>query len=263
MLRRAKVSFNQSVERLGGLFPRATQDMLSRQFPLLFKSDTIIAECRATFKVPIRIPREVLWAITEFVNSGDVVADVGANFGSASCVLAHRVGHGGKVHCFEPGPPFLQKLKHTIEQNQSYAPVFHIHPIGLSERSGRLKWKEDPEEPGHAQLTGRSGTEVEVTTLDDVALGSKWDRLAFVKIEVEGMEYEVLKGSQKTLRQHRPVVLFESLMEFEQYRKKRVRKMAGELLADLGYELFAVTGPTRRERVSYPYFASYTLALPH
>jgi FkbM family methyltransferase len=74
--------------------------------------------------------------------------------------------------------------------------------------------------------------DVPVRRLDDLALAP-----AFVKVDVEGFEVEVLRGLAETLRSHRPVVLVE-----------RSASYAGveELLGALGYSAFAyVPGEAR------------------
>src|SRR5437763_17170759 len=42
---------------------------------------------------------EALWRLTD---SGDLAVDIGANVGYSSSLLAVRVGHRGRVLCFEP-----------------------------------------------------------------------------------------------------------------------------------------------------------------
>lgn len=64
-------------------------------------------------------------------------------------------------------------------------------------------------------------TDVDVIPLDDLAL-----RPAHVKIDVEGAELEVLRGLERTLREHKPSVLVERSGAFEEIT---------ELLEGLGY----------------------------
>ena len=52
---------------------------------------------------------------------------------------------------------------------------------------------------------------VRIETLDEVIGRLGWDRLDFIKIDVEGMEWEAFRGAQRTLAKYRPVVLFESM----------------------------------------------------
>lgn len=192
---------------------------------------------------------------------GDVCVDVGANVGAVALFLAKSVGASGKVHCFEPGPVFFSRLKQNIELNQSITSVVELHNLGVSEKSGELHWVEDPEFPGNAFMFGDRGVKIEVVTLD-AYLGPRLKRLDFLKLDVEGMEIEVLRGAQEILGKFRPKVFMESLMDFEGYRKSPVRKAAADLLLGLGYKLFQVTDTGALKPVEYPNFSHNTLGVP-
>jgi hypothetical protein len=86
-------------------------------------------------------------------------------------------------------------------------------------------------------------------------------RLNFLKIDVEGMEFEVLSGARELLRRFKPKVYFESSMDFEIYRRAPVRKAAAELLGEMGYRFFTVHNGKRLREVAYPNFPSNTFAL--
>ena len=238
------------MERLASLIPSSAKAILAKSFSSL---------------VPIQkseLPYEVLQAIEQFVRPGHVVADIGANRGLCALRFAKQVGKQGKVHCFEPGPPFFELLKKNISQATDLREVFQLYRMGLSDKPCSLKWKQMEKTPQKANLTEPTGVEVQVTTLDQVVKGN-WDRLDFIKVEVEGMELEVFKGGKETLTRYRPVLLFESLMDFEKYRKAPVRKELVAYLHSLKYHLFRLDAKGRRSPVDYPYLAEITLALPN
>jgi hypothetical protein len=73
---------------------------------------------------------------------------------------------------------------------------------------------------------------VSLTTLDaEVAAGARPPH--FIKVDVEGHEFSVLRGAAQTLREHRPVVLFESTQE---------KEAVAQFLRDMGYGLTDVHG---------------------
>lgn len=205
--------------------------------------------------------KDLWWTIRKYVSSGDVCVDVGANVGVASLFLAKSVGKAGKVICFEPGPRFCERLKTNLELNPSFMSVVEVHNLGVSDQPGKLHWAEDPEFPGNAYLFGSEGLEVNVVTLDSF-LQPEVRRLNFLKIDVEGMELEVLRGAQGILRKFKPIVFFETFMDFEVYRNAPIRKDASDLLLELGYELYRVADDGELLKVSYPNFSHNTLALP-
>ena len=147
-----------------------------------------------------------LGRLGEIVPSGRGAVDVGVWWGPWSWWLARRVP---RVDSFEPNPDLVARLTSHMPSN-----VF-LHPIALSNRSGESSlWI-----PGGGMGTeGRASLEAETRTdsnwrkeavltsrLDDFDLGD----VGFVKIDVEGHEFEVLQGATNLLATQRPTLLVE------------------------------------------------------
>jgi FkbM family methyltransferase len=200
-----------------------------------------------------------------FVKAGDCVIDVGANVGAHTLLLAKLVGPRGKVYAFEPGPPLFERLTHNLRLNPVLEGVVIAVRLGLSDASGVLHWNEEAQNRGNAHLRAAEGIRVEVVRLDDYWTAASRARASFIKIDVEGMEYQVLQGARALLMRDRPVVYFETMPGA----RADIRKRLGydtflELEAyftGLGYELFAVAGKQLRP-VTSSGFLSNTLALP-
>lgn len=206
-----------------------------------------------------RYEPETLETIKRVVKAGDTCLDIGANTGVIALALCKQVGQAGKVYAFEPGPPFFQRLQENRSLNSGLESRLVLVPQGLSDRPGELHWREDPEFPGNAFLFGVAGQVVPVTTLDSYF--SDLARLDFIKIDVEGMEGDVLRGGETLLRRFHPTILFESTLEFEAYRSRPVRRELANFLVSLGYSLFSVDNPARPRPAIYPRFGNNTLAV--
>lgn len=199
--------------------------------------------------------------IRRFVLEGSVCCDIGANVGALALAMAQRAGTQGRVFAFEPGPPTFQKLQENVSLNEQFSGVIHPVNLGVADKPGHLFWNEDPENLGNAWLLRPAGTKVSVTTVDAFCSDQRLEKLDFVKIDVEGMEYEVLLGGVESWRRFRPVIYFETMRDYEKERGLPLFEQIESLLTDLGYQLFSLEGD-RQIPVTAKTFATNTLAIP-
>lgn len=145
-------------------------------------------------------------------DSTPVLIDVGANEGEYSLALS-KVFPSAKLYAFEPNPALHQ----SISLVSSGA---HLVKAGLSNVSGEFTLA-TPIEGGQSLQSSFSRrvsesflesktTLVPVMTLDQFFDQEKIDRISFLKIDVEGLEMEVLQGASRALEQGRiDVIQFE------------------------------------------------------
>lgn len=141
------------------------------------------------------------------LNKKGVVIDVGANHGDYTKEAIHVNGRM-KFYAFEPHPKTFFKLA----ENLATYPNASLINKGLSSSSGVLTLFDYPGEDGssHAslfegvitQIHGSSAVvahEVDVTTLDEFVESEQIEEIILLKIDTEGNELEVLRGSVNTL----------------------------------------------------------------
>lgn len=206
--------------------------------------------------------QELLKVIEKTVHPGMICLDIGANVGALTLPLAREVGPKGHVYAFEPGPVFSKRLKANLKLNPTLEKRVTVFPCGLSYEPGELFWNEDPEFPGNAWLLGEKGTKVSVKTLDSILLPLNLPRLDWIKVDVEGMESEVLKGARETLKRYHPQIVFESSIEFEAIRKRPVRKELFEELESLDYKILGIGHNGEFIPQTYPHLLANSVALP-
>jgi FkbM family methyltransferase len=139
--------------------------------------------------------------------------DIGANIGNHSCVFATMFR---SVVAFEPNPICIRIFEANILMNR--IGNVRLHPFALSERNGRAALHVNSTgNIGGSRLSGErlaagDSIDVEIRRGEDIMLadGPTGDRVALVKIDVEGHEHAVLKGLEKVLRADKPILLFES-----------------------------------------------------
>ncbi|MCZ6767138.1 MAG: FkbM family methyltransferase, partial [bacterium] len=143
------------------------------------------------------------------VRTGDTVVEAGANIGSHTVRLAQLVGEAGRVHAFEPQRVVFQTLCANVALNG--LPNVFSHHAALGKESGQvivpaLDYGSE-NNFGGLGLGGYSrGEPVPVETIDGLQLSS----CSFIKIDVEGMEWDVVHGARETIAQHRPVLYVEN-----------------------------------------------------
>jgi FkbM family methyltransferase len=227
----------------------------------------LTVECDCTYPIEREILQNNVWdrdtveTIQRLVKVGDICMDVGANMGSLSLAMARQTGATGKVYSFEPGPTLAARLRRNVELNPKFKNTIILSEIGLSDKPGRLFYNEDAQNRGNGGLLGTSGQSIEVITADEFARRTALKRLNFVKIDVEGMELEVLKGGLETWKRFQPVLYFETIREFEAHLKKPIFQEIETMLKGIGYVLYKCVEGRLVETTSAG-FGHDTVAMP-
>lgn len=147
------------------------------------------------------------------VRAGDTVVDVGANYGYYSLLLADLVGPGGRLYAVEPAPEAARLLRRSILLN-GFAGRTEILELAAGAGEGRATLVIPEREPKNAAIVQKSTAssagehhEVAVATLD--SLLSRARRIAFLKIDAEGAEEEIIEGMAGILKRDRPAMVLE------------------------------------------------------
>jgi FkbM family methyltransferase len=141
---------------------------------------------------------------------GDWALDVGAHLGTHTFQMAQAVAPTGKVIAIEAVPQFAQRLG---------AACVEVHSCGVSDREGTATFYFAPEVAGLSGLRYRSildshkveSFEVRLTTIDRICSGAS-RQIRFIKIDIEGAEYDALRGARQTIERHQPLITFEHAM---------------------------------------------------
>lgn len=136
-----------------------------------------------------------------FPRLGDSVIDGGlSHMVSAQKRLAEKVGADGVVHGFEP-IPWMAK-----EATQKLAPYpwYHVHALGLGERSGSARFASLADSSHIANGDAPDSVACFLTTIDDFGNREKLSKVDVIKLDVEGAELAALKGGKKTITENHP-----------------------------------------------------------
>lgn len=133
--------------------------------------------------------------LIHFLRSDDIFLDVGANVGSFTLLASGHVG--ARSHTFEPVPSTFENLKANIALNQLFSKV-SIYNCAIGAEAGQLKFTNDEDTMNHIAISSDENVfEVEVKAIDEL-LGNEATP-TLIKIDVEGFETEVIKGTIITL----------------------------------------------------------------
>lgn len=149
--------------------------------------------------------------LTAMTRPESVIVEVGANLGAHTARLAKHVTLAGRVIAFEPQPVIFQALCGTMSINnlmnvECFPTALGSEPATVTIPA--LDYRQ-PNNFGSLSLlqSAAQGVQVAVQRLDDVF---RLGRLDLIKIDVEGMELDVLKGAQETISKFRPIIYFEN-----------------------------------------------------
>src|SRR5919106_2165544 len=145
---------------------------------------------------------------------GDIVVDIGAHIGLYTIIASKRVGANGKVVAIEANPGNFEMLNRNIKVNQ-LTNIISLNNAVYSKET-KLKLYLPGEELGHTTyntvMSDRAKNEdkfveVSANTLDYLLQLKEITDVNWVKIDVEGAEFEVLKGAHDLLLNSRNIVI--------------------------------------------------------
>lgn len=156
---------------------------------------------------------EEIQLIKQYVNKKDsIVLDIGANIGSFTIFLASIAA---EVHAFEPSPYNFKEL----QENTKHLDNISLYEMALSNELGYNTLHICPTDNGMNRLYNskwcKGGEKIEgiiTITLDYLhqkSNGLDNNKVGFIKIDVEGYEYHVIRGAINTIKRDHPVIMME------------------------------------------------------
>jgi FkbM family methyltransferase len=146
------------------------------------------------------------------IRPGDIVIDGGANGGLHTLPMARLVGPLGHVVAYEPQPQPLESLRSWIAY-EKLDDVVTLRKAALGSHAGRATFYQNIVDDGLSSLelaTDKSSDWTQLTTdvvrLDDEPRPS---RCSFIKLDLEGGEYNAIIGGRSMITRDRPIISME------------------------------------------------------
>mmetsp|Transcript_25797 Transcript_25797/g.56103 ORF Transcript_25797/g.56103 Transcript_25797/m.56103 type:complete len:560 (-) Transcript_25797:66-1745(-) len=184
------------------------------------------------------------YEMQSLLQAGDTVIDVGANLGCYTVPFGERVGMRGKVLAFEPFR-WLQQLVSANVAANGLSNVW-VFPVGLGTQTTQLEARPPQlrffSSPGGMKVMGQTETMkneeamqlydwdfgpeiISVVSLDDLLItrnpntallgAPPVDNVRLIKIDVEGMEKEVIAGARLLVYHFKPIIWTENVAYFQ------------------------------------------------
>lgn len=201
---------------------------------------------RSVYYLGVYEIHETRW-LRQQVQPGWVACDVGANFGYYANLLALWAGRDAAIYAFEPSSGLFQTLSTNRELNK-FTQLYPQH-AAVDETIGVIQLELPPEgNQGLGRICdkgvkreGLRYEDVQTVTLDTFADEQGFERLDFIKIDVEGSEMRVLSGAEALIRRFKPKMMIEinppSLEGFGASGPELLQK-----IRDLGYSVYVLKG---------------------
>lgn len=164
--------------------------------------------------------------LSQLITAGDVVIDVGANIGSVSIPIAQILGPTGYLVAIEP----QMFLYHVLCGNFALNGLTNILALNrnAAAKSGEIYYLPDIayDEPfnfGGVSCAETGSNPIASIAIDDLNLA----KVKLIKIDVEGMELQVLQGARKTIERCQPFLHVEFIDN---------RPQILEFIESIGYE---------------------------
>lgn len=175
------------------------------------------------------IDNEIFWkgvyeeGLLDFLQSqikaDDVYLDIGANIGQHALFVSHLVTQGA-VYAFEPNASIYTQFKDSVEANS--VSNIHIYNMGLGKETKQETLFINTENVGGSSMLSYKDEMKSVTIYvekgDEVLQRADVKKVDFIKLDVEGYEYEVLLGLSHVISTNKPKMIVEFTPVF--YNKK-------------------------------------------
>lgn len=173
---------------------------------IVHKNDTCIADHLRREQL---FEKFIVTFVRHFINPNKNVIDLGANIGTHSIIYSNYM-NDGKIHSFEPQKLVFDILNKNIELNNCNNVIaynfggsnvntkFYMNAC-YSNRDNQGAFRIDN------TLDSTNGLEIECKIIDELNINN----VGYIKIDVEGHEYEALLGLRQTLIKYHPTLMIE------------------------------------------------------
>ncbi len=177
--------------------------------------------------------------LNKYLKDGMTYVDVGANIGVYTLFAAKRVGTRGKVFAFEPQTKTFNRLIENIQLSKLENIIAEQAAVG--EQEGKLEIVTNDKYSSVSYTKHINSETSALNTCRMITLDAYFKAVKdidYLKIDVEGFEFYVLRGAEQMLKKKIPSIIQLELIEKFQNRSGSSIKRICQLMNSLGYKFF-------------------------
>ena len=175
---------------------------------------------------------------SNIVKKESVVYDLGANIGIHTMLFSKLVGENGKVYAFEPLEDNIEEMNKNLKANN--ITNVNIAKYAVTKNAGELSFKIG-KHPSQGSLQGIGCESGEIVTVPTISLAhfieQGNDKPDFLKVDVEGEEYNALASFEGHFAAILPTIIVEL------HTQEQCQKVC-EFLSRYGYEIYRIGNDT-------------------
>jgi FkbM family methyltransferase len=172
------------------------------------------------------------YIVTNVCNTGSTILDCGAWIGDNVIPWA-KLFPDKQVFAFDPSPRNCQNMKHLSELNG--LTNVHVYELGLSDKEEVLSTDGGLEHCSFTPGDNNKSKKIKAIALDSLFLTKEISNVSFIHMDVEGMEWHVIRGAERLLTAERPIVTYEIHLTTDKYIDEIKMFFKG-----LGYKVFII-----------------------
>lgn len=174
--------------------------------------------------------------VDELLNPGMIAFDIGANFGYYTFRMAKKVEPGGTIYAFEPTTWAYDKLLRNASLNPNITNIEYMK-IALSDSTAEKELNIQ----SSYRIDNKNGNFIgkyKITSLDEFVRDNHFNKIDFIKMDVDGYEGKIIRGSQYVLKKYHPIILMEICPSMLEKNMDHVSDLI-EILTSLGYKYWS------------------------
>jgi FkbM family methyltransferase len=136
------------------------------------------------------------------------IYDVGANYGFLSMVWAKALeSNQAKLYSFEPSPTVSEVTHKSFSMNKLNIKLFKK---AVGNMNGNIDLYDGLSSSNVSTHEGSKKVRVEITSLDQFTFTEKINKVDLIKIDVDGIEYDILQGAKEIILNYKPILIVET-----------------------------------------------------